>query len=135
VADVFTLDYVAYPGLLVTDLRRKFQVLDGSNSGRSMDAKMIRDILGRFFNYTITITNDGVHMDDYFKFYNTISNTNESHFLEAPYNDGTITQEIYVTAGEDKLTFLKGAYGFQQNQWDFITVNFIATSPFAGILP
>ena len=49
-----TVDGKKY-NVLVTSLTRKFQVLDGKNAERTLSGAMIRDIIGTFYNYEITI--------------------------------------------------------------------------------
>ena len=36
-------------------LKRSFQVLDGENAGRTLSGRMVRDIIGTFYNYELQI--------------------------------------------------------------------------------
>jgi hypothetical protein len=134
-AIVFTLDEQQYPSLKVTKLTRKFQVLDGPNAGRSMKGKVIRDIIGVYYNYEMTICNDGTDPVSYAQFYNVISSKKDSHICTFPYNSNTITQEMYITSGQDTLVRMAGAYGASANFWDEILLKFIAVDKYTDVLP
>ena len=51
---VFMVDGIAY-NVDVLSLIRKFSVMDTDKSGRTQDGQMYRDVVGTFYNYTITV--------------------------------------------------------------------------------
>ena len=50
----FLLDGVAY-NVSVTKLSRKFSIMDAEGSGRTQNGEMYRDVVGTFYNYSMTV--------------------------------------------------------------------------------
>jgi len=119
-----TLDGVFYK-LHVSSLKRHFQVLDGENAERADAGNIIRDVIGTYYNYSMTIENAVDTRSDYDAFYEEISAPVESHILTVPYAQGTMTFEAYVTAGEDNLELMDE----DGTDWNGLTVQFIACEP------
>lgn len=122
--EVFTMDGVSF-NVHVTKLTRKFSVLDGENSGRTMDGRMYREPIGSFCNYTMTVSPNGGDPKAMDTFWEAISQPVDSHVCVFPYGQQTLTQRMYVTSGEQELTLM----GPHSNLWADITVNFIAMEP------
>ncbi len=122
---VFLMDGIAY-NVNVTSLKRKFSVMDTDKSGRTQNGEMYRDIVGTFFNYSMTIqerTGDAAALD---AFWEAICDpTKASHICVFPYNQNTLTQRMYVTSGEQDLKLMEK----DKNHWGEITVDFIAMGP------
>lgn len=120
----FILDGTAY-NVNVTKLTRKFSVLDGEKSGRTQDGQMYRDVIGTFYNYTMTVQQLYTDKAALEAFWEAVSRPDVSHVCVFPYGQETLTQRMYVTSGEQDIVLLseKGAH------WGEITVNFIAMSP------
>ena len=97
-----TVDGKKY-NVLVTSLTRKFQVLDGKNAERTLSGAMIRDIIGTFYNYEITILPAVGKYGDYDALYEVLSAPQDSHRIVVPYAQSTLTFNAYVTAGQDHL--------------------------------
>lgn len=122
--NVFLIDGTAY-NVHVTELVRKFSVLDTDKSGRTMDGEMYRDPIGTFYNYSMTVSpcdGDTKAMD---AFWEAISQPRKHHNCTFPYNQSTMTQKMYVTSGEQSVVRI--AEG--RTYWGEITINFIAMSP------
>ena len=124
---VFEIDGLSLR-LWVTGLKRKFEVVDGENSGRVKSLRMYRDIEGTFYNYTLEIDSERSNKADYDTFYEMISAPVESHRLTFPYAQTTLSFEAYVTSGEDNLKMEKVKDG-RENRWSGLSVNFIAMEP------
>ena len=121
---VFKMDGVAY-NVSVTALTRKFSVMDTDKSGRTQDGAMYRDIIGTFYNYTMTIRERGGDAAALDAFWEAISIPTKSHVCEFPYGQETLTQQMYVTSGEQSLKLMRP----DKNEWGEISVNFIAMKP------
>ncbi|MBQ7767555.1 MAG: hypothetical protein IJ403_01580 [Oscillospiraceae bacterium] len=121
---VFKMDGVAY-NVSVTALTRKFSVMDTDKSGRTQDGAMYRDIIGTFYNYTMTIRERGGDAAALDAFWQAISSPTKSHVCEFPYGQETLTQQMYVTSGEQALKLMQP----DKNHWGEISVNFIAMKP------
>lgn len=122
---VFLMDGTAY-NVSVTSLTRKFSVMDTDKSGRTQDGAMYRDIIGTFYNYTMTVrerNGDAASLD---AFWGAVSNPSKaSHTCQFPYGQSVLTQEMYVTSGEQGLKRMEPG----RNHWGEITLNFIAMKP------
>lgn len=122
---VFLMDGVPY-NVSVTELTRKFSVMDTDKSGRTQDGGMYRDIIGTFYNYTMKIQERGGDAAALEDFWRAISDPGKvSHLCVFPYGQTTITQEMYVTSGEQSLRRMEEG----RNHWGEFSVNFIAMKP------
>lgn len=119
---IFTIDGVDLR-LWVTKLTRKFSVLDSENSGRLLNSKMHRDVVGTFYNYTLSVDPDKSNRADYDVFYEIISSPVESHRLVFPYAQRTLEFDAYITNGEDELIMEN------KNKWSGLSINFVAMEP------
>lgn len=123
--DVFLMDGVTY-NVSVTSLVRKFSVMDTDKSGRTQDGQMYRDIIGTFYNYTMTIRERDGDAAALENFWAAISDPGKvSHICQFPYGQKTLTQKMYVTGGEQALEHITNG----KNYWGELTVNFIAMGP------
>lgn len=123
--DVFLLDGASY-NISVMSLSRKFSVMDTEKSGRTQNGQMYRDIVGTFYNYTMTVQERNGDADALEAFWNAISDPKKkSHLCVFPYGQKTLTQEMYVTSGDQALELMDK----NKNHWGEISVNFIAMSP------
>ena len=122
---VFLMDGIAY-NVNVTSLKRKFSVMDTDKSGRTQNGEMYRDIIGTFFNYTMTIQERAGDAASLEAFWEAICDpTKASHVCVFPYGQTTLTQRMYVTSGEQNLKLMQK----DRNHWGEISVNFIAMGP------
>lgn len=121
---VFVMDGIPYH-INVLSLSRKFSVLDTEHSGRTQNGEMYRDVIGTFYNYTMTIGErfgDAAALEAFWK---AISSPVVSHLCQFPYGQTTLTQRMYITGGEQALMRMDGG----RNHWGEVTVNFIAMEP------
>lgn len=121
---VFMVDGIAY-NVDVLSLVRKFSVMDTDKSGRTQDGQMYRDVVGTFYNYTITVGVRGNDVQALEAFWEAISSPKTSHVCVFPYGQKTLTQRMYVTGGEQALKLMRDGI----NHWDSVSVNFIAMGP------
>lgn len=102
---------------------RYFNVLDGENAGRSMDGRMVRDVIGTYIGHKLTVFRRG---DDYagidaFWDYLVAHSTDDSVMLEAADGQTTIAYEAYYTSAKQDIEKVEGGV----NYWGEIEVNFI----------
>lgn len=120
------LDGKEYKGIRVLSVKRNFSVTDGDNAGRlSVSGKMVRDIIGTFYNYQFTIDPKNSNRKDYDAFYEAITSPEDSHTIVVPYGQGTFTFEAYITTGSDELVLI----GDDANEWKNLSFNVIAMEP------
>ena len=111
--------------VLVTGLKRKFKVLDGENADRALNGSMIRDIIGTFYNYEMTLQPIAGKYADYDELYEVMSAPEESHSVVMPYGQKTLSFKAYVTEGQDNLIRKTSTEAY----WTGLTVQFIAMAP------
>ena len=86
---------------------------------------MYRDIVGTFYNYSMTVEQLDSDTDSFDRFWEAISQPVESHVCVFPYNQSTMTQRMYITSGEQDL--VRKTPG--KTKWGEITVSYVAMSP------
>jgi len=130
---MFTYDGKNYD-ILVTSLKRSFSKLSTDKSGRVQSGDMFIDIIGTFYNYTITVDRKSGSEDEYDRFWEDISAPKAFVSVAFPYNQDELTFEAYVTQGEQTLIrILKNPKTFLgkliRNIWGPTTLNFISKGP------
>lgn len=122
----FKVDGIEFTKAVVDKPKRTFQILDGENAGRQIiTAKMERDILGTFYNYSMNIDSRFMTKEEYDTLYELLSSPVESHTIEVPYGQETLVFEAYVTNGTDELIGIRN----NKNLWANLSINFIAMEP------
>lgn len=120
----FLLDGVAY-NVIVTKLTRKFSVQDTAKTGRVQSGDMYRDIIGTFYNYSMTVEQMGTDAAALDAFWEAIAKPVDSHVCVFPYGQSTLTQRMYITSGEQDLVRIAP----ERTDWGVLNVSFIAMSP------
>ena len=120
----FLMDGIAY-NVRVSKLTRKFSVQDTDRTGRTQDGEMYRDIVGTFYNYSMTVEQMGDDTESFDNFWEVISQPVESHVCVFPYNQTIMTQRMYITSGEQSILSRKPTL----TQWGEMEISFIAMSP------
>lgn len=122
--EVFKLDGRGF-NVTVKSLQRKASVLDRESAGRVLSGRMERDIIGTYYNYTVTLLTENMNVGDYDALYEILTAPVNSHTLVAPYGQGTISFEAYVTSADDNLRLMTST----ANLWGDLKINFIAMQP------
>lgn len=123
---LFTIDGKSY-SVFIEDggLSRSGQILDGENAGRLKNGRMIRDVIGTYYNYSLNIDTQQLNATDYDALYETLTAPVDYHTVSFPYGQGVLTFDAYVSGVEDVLQHSwSGA-----NRWGGMKVNFIAMAP------
>ena len=121
---IFSLDGVTYP-VRVLALKRKFALVETGISGRTQDGQMYRDLFGTYYHYTMTVAQQGEDARGLDDFWQAISRPETDHVCVFPYGQQTLTQRMYVTAGEQALLRMEK----DKNHWGEIQVDFVAMAP------
>lgn len=116
---VFTIDGKSY-NVSVTDLQRKASVLDGENAGRVMSGLMVRDIIGTYYNYSMTLDTRSLDFADYDALYELLTAPVDCHSITVPYGQGTATFDAYISNADDVLKRMDGS----RNLWGDLQINF-----------
>lgn len=120
----FILDGVAY-NVHVLKLTRKFSVLDSDKTGRTQDGSMYRDVIGTFYNYSMTVAEKDGDAESFDAFWEAISTPVESHECVFPYGQDTLSQTMYITSGEQDI----GQILSNSTRWGELSISFVAMEP------
>lgn len=120
----FIMDGVAY-NVNVLSLRRLFEVKDATASRIVQSGNIHRDLAGTYYNYTIVVSERNGDRAALDAFWDAVSKPVASHTCVFPYNQTTVTQQMYVKTGTQDIVRLyeDGA------EWDKITVQYFAKAP------
>ena len=121
---VFSMDGIAY-NLRVLALKRKFAIVETGVSGRTQDGQMYRDLFGTYYHYTMTVAQQGEDAQALDAFFDAVSKPQISHVCVFPYGQKTLTQRMYVTAGQQALERVEQS----GNRWGQVEIDFIAMAP------
>ena len=121
---IFTVDGEPY-NVRVKKLSRSFSVMDSDKTGRAQSGAMYRDPIGTYYNYTMVVDTRGNDVDALDAFWEVMSTPDKSHRCVFPYNQETLTQDMYVTSGSQELKLMDK----NGNHWGELSINFIAMKP------
>ena len=127
---MFTYDGKSY-GIHVISLSRSFAKLSTDQSGRVQSGEMFIDLIGTYYNYTITVEAEDGDMEELDRFWEDISAPKAFVTVVFPYNQSTLTYSAYVTQGNQNFIcrhFSKRLKLFR-NLWGPITLNFVSKGP------
>lgn len=110
----------------VTSLKRSASILDGSGAGRVKSGVMIRDIIGTYYNYSMSIDTSNISPKDYDELYELITAPVDYHTVTFPYGQKTLTFKAYISGAEDNL---KKTEVYPENEWTDLEIKFVATGP------
>lgn len=120
----FLIDGKAY-NVRVLSLLRKFAVLETDVTGRTQDGQMYRDLFGTYYNYSITVAQRGDDAAALDAFWQAVSDPKISHLCVFPYGQKTLSQRMYIKAGQQALERMDGG----KNYWGQLELEFIAMAP------
>lgn len=109
----------------VTSLKRGAAVLDGENAGRVLSGRMVRDIIGTYYNYDLTFGTSNLSPADYDVLYDLLTAPVDCHTITVPYGQHTKTFEAYVSNASDTLKHMTD----KMNLWGELTIKFTAMEP------
>ena len=120
----FLMDGVAY-NVRVLALTRKFALMETGVSGRTQNGQMYRDLFGTYYNYSMTVAQRGDDAESLDAFWQAVSAPKVSHLCVFPYGQTTLTQRMYVQAGQQALEFMET----DKNHWSAVEISFVAMAP------
>lgn len=120
----FLMDGVSY-NVQVMSLKRSFEIKEAIAAKYTQSGDIYRDLVGTYYNYTITVRERNSDREALDAFWNAISKPVASHDCVFPYNQETLSQKMYIKTGTQDISRLyeDGA------TWKDITVQFIAKEP------
>lgn len=123
---VFKVDGVSY-NVIVPEggLKRQGRVLDGESVGRMLSGRMMRDIVGTYYNYAMQIDTRNLDVAQYDALYQVLSAPVDYHTVILPYGQSTLTFQAYVSNLDDELVLMQDG----RNLWGNLSFTFVAMQP------
>ena len=123
---VFKVDGVSY-NVIVPEggLKRQGRVLDGESVGRMLSGRMMRDIVGTYYNYAMQLDTRNLDVAQYDALYQVLSAPVDYHTVILPYGQSTLTFQAYVTNLDDELVLIQEG----RNLWGNLSFTFVAMQP------
>lgn len=109
----------------IISIQRKARVLDGNNTGNTLSGRMIRDIIGTYYDYTVSFGTSKLSAVAYDALYELLTAPIESHSITVPYGQSTKTFNAYITEASDTLKSMSGSV----NTWGSLSLDFTAMEP------
>lgn len=122
--EMFFIDGASY-NVRVLSLTRKFAVVESGASGRTQDGQMYRDLFGTYYHYTMTVAQQGDDRASLDAFWQAVSAPAVRHLCTFPYGQQTLTQWMYVKAGQQALERKEAG----KHHWGTAEIEFIAVAP------
>lgn len=109
--------------IAISKYSRNFNVLDGSNAGRVMTGRMVRDVIGTYLGHKVTVFRRGDNYKGLDEFWDYLfaHSTDDYVTLEAADGQTTIAYEAYYTSASQDIEKVENG----TNYWGEIEVNFI----------
>ena len=80
-------------------LEQSFSLIEGPNAGTMLSGDKTRDLLGTEYSYQFAVERDPAYPADYDAFFLAISAPVDSHEVEMPHGQGTLTFQAMVRSG------------------------------------
>lgn len=99
------IDNIEYKANWADDFKRKFEIINGDNSGRLQGNKdMYLEYVGTFFNFEGTIIQGkNCTNDEWDELLMVLANPINDHTVTIPFNQSTMTWQFYISSGEQGL--------------------------------
>lgn len=112
----------------ITSLVEKFDILNGKNSGRTQAGTMYIEVVGTYFNYTVTFKrkNAGT-LERWDRLKHVLANPKTAHTITIYHDQGVLTDyHVYVSSGQRELLHTKQVGDQFENEWGDLSVDFVA---------
>lgn len=110
----------------VTSIKRGAQIKDGPNGTAVRSGRMVRDMVGTYYDYTLELSTFDMDRAEYDALYEVLTAPVDSHFVTAPYGQGTLAFEAYITGVDDVLEDMDEA---GSGVWGQLSVTFFSIEP------
>lgn len=71
---------------------------DGPNAGDMLSGRRERDLMGTYYDHTLSVEPDPRYPQDYDQFFDAITAPVPSHLITMPHGQGTVTYEAMVSS-------------------------------------
>lgn len=98
------MDGIIYKVRIKADpaLEESFRIEDGENAGSMLSGRERRDVIGTYYDHTLSVEPVPGEYQDYEAFYLAISAPVDSHTITMPHGQSTITYQAKVISGSHR---------------------------------
>lgn len=108
----------------ISKLDRKTRI-EKEKIGTTLDGKEHYEIIGTYIDYILTIVCRGNNIKDYDRLYELVSEPTESHTVELPYNQETLTINATISISNTQVQ-----YDFNRfRKWSEMKITFSSIEP------
>ena len=110
---------------LVSELRRRARIEDGDQAGEVKSGEWLRDLVGTYYDYFMTIETNTLSTEDYDNLYEALTAPVESQQVTFPYGQETLSFDAYIENVQDEFLGIIAS----GNRWGHLSVSFKAKKP------
>lgn len=108
----------------ISKLDRKTRI-EKEKIGTTLDGKEHYEIIGTYIDYILTFVCRGNNIKDYDRLYELVSEPTESHIVELPYNQETLTINATISISNTQVQ-----YDFNRfRKWSEMKITFSSIEP------
>ncbi len=108
----------------ISKLDRKTRI-EKEKIGTTLDGKEHYEIIGTYIDYILTLVCRGNNIKDYDRLYELVSEPTESHTVELPYNQETLTINATISISNTQVQ-----YDFNRfRKWSEMKITFSSIEP------
>ena len=108
----------------ISKLDRKTRI-EKEKIGTTLDGKEHYEVIGTYIDYILTIVCRGNNIKDYDRLYELVSEPTESHTVELPYNQETLTINATISISNTQVQ-----YDFNRfRKWSEMKITFSSIEP------
>lgn len=108
----------------ISKLDRKTRI-EKEKIGTTLDGKEHYEIIGTYIDYILTFVCRGNNIKDYDRLYELVSEPTESHTVELPYNQKTLTINATISVSNTQVQ-----YDFNRfRKWSEMKITFSSIEP------
>lgn len=84
--------------IIYPSVEENARLVEGPNAGDMLSGRRERDLVGTYYDHTLSVEPDPSHPQDYDQFYQDITAPVPSHSITMPHGQGTVTYDAMVSS-------------------------------------
>lgn len=84
--------------IIYTSVGENARLVEGPNAGDMLSGRRERDLVGTYYDHTLSVEPDPSYPQDYDQFYQDITAPVPSHSITMPHGQGTVTYDAMVSS-------------------------------------